>query len=228
MMLREMLKFLPKPHIYHEDLPVKKKVTGFLILFLVCVFIVYSLNILLQLLVPAPENGVEEMSFPKLLLYALLLAPLFEESVFRLSLVYSKINLSVSLSLALTAIITNLMDIRLLTIWGVIIFAVLFIGFIAFFSKTESISQRLNNFWNGHFTLIFYGFALIFGLFHSINYEFHSFSAYVLAVVFSIPQFIGALFMGFVRIRLGFVWAVLMHILLNGIPFGLSFVFSVI
>lgn len=61
---------------------------------------------------------------------------------------------------------------------------------------------------------VFYGSAVLFALLHSLNYTRLS-EIWFLAPLLVLPQLILAVGLGYVRVRLGFVWAVLMHVLHN-------------
>lgn len=226
MCISDFFKFFGKPCSEAIEINILKKILYFLILSISSLILVYGLTIVLQLIIHSPASGVEDLSFLKLVLFGLLLAPIFEELVFRLSLVYSKINLSISASLANTAIITTLLDIRLLTVFGGILFFISFCFAFIFLNNHKSAHLQLEKLWKNNFAAVFYGSAFLFSLFHITNYEISGVSSFLIALLFSVPQLIGALFLGYVRIRLGFLWAVLMHIFFNVVPFGLMVLFG--
>lgn len=218
--------FLVNPANNYEEINISRKIFYFVVLFICALIFVYGLTIILQLFIPQPSHKAGELSFLKLIIYGLFLAPMFEELVFRLSLFYSKINLSISLSLANTAIFTTILDVRLITFFGAFLFILSFCASIIFLNNHKTAHLFLEKLWKEHFKLIFYTSALLFSLFHTTNYEISSISAFFIAIVFSVPQLIGALFLGYVRIKMGFFWAVLMHILFNAVPFGLMVLFG--
>jgi hypothetical protein len=226
MILWRFLRFLNAPTANDEKINIHKKLIGFVGLFFTSVLLVYGSTFVLQLFISQPVSEISDLSFEKLVLFALLLAPLFEELVFRLSLIYSKLNLSISLSLAIASIITSVLDIRLLTLFGGVTFFFAFCSLYIVLNNLTDFQLKIESFWEKHFILVFYILSFLFGIFHMANYQLNSFSALTLAFVFSVPQIIGALFLGFVRIRLGFIWAVVMHVLFNAVPFGLMLVFG--
>ena len=73
-----------------------------------------------------------------------------------------------------------------------------------------------SNFWNRHFAVIFYLIALLFGFVHSFNFT-NEWNALflVLLPLLILSQSITGLFLGYIRLRLGFLWAVLFHACFN-------------
>src|SRR5690606_36181397 len=72
------------------------------------------------------------------------------------------------------------------------------------------------NFWKRNFAVIFYLVAILFGFVHSFNYK-NEWNALflVLLPIIILSQSIGGLFMGYIRLRLGFFWAILFHACFN-------------
>jgi uncharacterized protein len=226
MVIVDFIRFLANPNAEKIHIETKNKFVDFAILFVLALLISYGLLIVLQAFINPPANQINDLSFAKLLLFALFLGPLFEELVFRLSLIYSKLNLSISLGLANAALITTLLDIRLLTLFGGFTFFIGLCSSYIFLNKHQTAYSGIEKFWKNHFALIFYISSIAFGLIHFTNYDLNSISALLIAILFSVPQMFGGLILGFVRIRLGFLPAVLMHILFNSVPFVLMWIYQ--
>jgi hypothetical protein len=225
MILVEFTMFLAKPDAGQENLSINKKLINFIILLFCALILSYGLNIVLRLFFQAPESRVDDLSFAKLVVFGLLLAPLFEELVFRLSLLYSKLFLSISLALAISSLLTSFMDIRLLTWTGCLSFYIGLSACFIFLNNHKTAHQVIEFFWKNHFAVVFYLSTFLFGIFHMGNYDLIGIQAMALALLFCTPQVIGSLFLGFVRIRLGFLWALVMHILYNSVPFLLMIIY---
>ncbi|PCI35845.1 MAG: hypothetical protein COB60_01705 [Flavobacteriaceae bacterium] len=80
----------------------------------------------------------------------------------------------------------------------------------------------LQQFWKKHFHFFFYLSTLLFGLVHIGNYDNSSMLFYIVAPILVLPQLIVGLTLGFLRMKLGFLWGVLMHGLYNFILVGAS------
>ena len=149
-------------------------------------------------------------------------APLVEEMIFRFPLRY-KIPLSILISLIVSGFVafllhkTSLPDIKYVA-------ALVMFGAINYFLlgnsnvDSEDEEEKLDRL----FPIFFYLVAVTFALIHIYNYDSTQFSAWMTPFIV-IPQFVLALFLGFVRMRIG-IWAsIYMHALNNFIPLVLYF-----
>src|SRR5690606_35274026 len=67
-------------------------------------------------------------------------------------------------------------------------------------------------FWQRNFKIIFYLVAILFGLIHSLNFENEwNWLLILLLPILILSQSVTGLFLGYIRLRLGFFWAVLFH-----------------
>lgn len=66
------------------------------------------------------------------------------------------------------------------------------------------------------FRIIFYAFAIVFGLIHISNYEMNA-TNLILMPLLCAPQIIAGLFLGMIRVKVGLVYSILFHAMYNGI-----------
>lgn len=66
----------------------------------------------------------------------------------------------------------------------------------------------------GAFKYIFYGFALLFGYIHILNYE-TTFNVLILSPILVAPQICLGLILGYLRVKLGLIYSILLHMLYN-------------
>lgn len=71
---------------------------------------------------------------------------------------------------------------------------------------------------NPNFKWIFYTSAVLFALVHITNFE-SSTTVYLLTPLLVLPQLILGLLLGYIRVRLGLHWSMLLHACYNGILF---------
>ena len=117
-------------------------------------------------------------SYATILFLAVIVAPLIEETLFRLPLRYRRNYL---LRLVVGGIsITGLVE-------------------------KEKLQQKVQRFWKAFFAWFFYGMAIIFGLIHLTNYA-DAKSLILLAPILTITQLFGGLIMGYIRVKIGFLW----------------------
>ena len=72
---------------------------------------------------------------------------------------------------------------------------------------------------NPFFAYIFYAFTLVFGFYHIINFEITK-TVLLLSPLLVAPQICVGVFLGYMRIRFGLLWAILLHSLYNLILLG--------
>ncbi|PHQ30359.1 CPBP family intramembrane glutamic endopeptidase [Leeuwenhoekiella nanhaiensis] len=89
---------------------------------------------------------------------------------------------------------------------------------LAYLFKTD-----FSGFWKKHLRVIVYLFSSVFGLVHLSNYENVDWVFFVLAPIITGPQLVAGLIFSFLRLKLGFVWALLGHFLHNFSLIMLSF-----
>ena len=172
-MLQEIVAFLKHP-VYEEDKNTDRsyrlafflKLLGISVLFSIILGILINLiqkGLSLELGTHAIEQAFEEFSPLFILLLAVVIAPLLEESMFRAPM------------------------------W--------------LFRKMKQ------------FSYVFYVLTLIFGFYHIFNYELST-TVLLLAPILVFPQICIGAFLGFIRVRFGFWWAVLLHACYNFLLIG--------
>jgi membrane protease YdiL (CAAX protease family) len=84
--------------------------------------------------------------------------------------------------------------------------------------KAETV---LTSLWKKKYTYIFYFSAILFGIVHITNYKL-SYTILLLSPILIAPQILVGLFIGFLRVRYGFVWGFLLHALHNAVFVGIG------
>ncbi|WP_333851833.1 CPBP family intramembrane glutamic endopeptidase [Epilithonimonas sp.] len=77
-------------------------------------------------------------------------------------------------------------------------------------------NKFFEHFWNSNYRFFFYFFVITFGLLHASNYE-NKITATFLIVSFfiTLSQLSGGLVMGYLRLKFGFIWGYIYHIIWN-------------
>ncbi len=81
----------------------------------------------------------------------------------------------------------------------------------------------IHEFWKKYFSYIFYLSAIIFALFHLFNFYETSTFIFLLPILV-LPQFIGGLLIGYLRVRYNFFLGYLYHAIFNAIIFTISLI----
>lgn len=135
-----------------------------------------------------------KFSYTTILFLAVILAPLIEETIFRLPLRYRRNYLLRLISGGIS--VTGLVD-------------------------KDKLQQGVQRFWNASFGWFFYGMAITFGLIHLTNYSDPK-SLILFAPLLTITQMCGGLIMGYIRVKIGFIWGITYHAAHNLIFFSIA------
>ncbi|HBV16301.1 CPBP family glutamic-type intramembrane protease [Chryseobacterium carnipullorum] len=221
----DFFKFIYKPDIYKSSNSVLRKICESLFIYLFSLLLGLCISFTIYYFIDTPERRDNEVDFSfEFIFLSCLLLPLLEEIVFRLSFIYSRINLSLSVGGIAFSIANNLLkEQTLFTIENFYVIRIIasilisiFIG-ILFYFKIKRYTNVLANFHQKKFKTIFYILTLLFALLHVTNFKlnFYSFLIFPLMIL---PQFIFGLAAGFIRIRYGFPYCLFIHIFSNAIP----------
>ena len=153
-----------------------------------------------------------------------LLAPIIEEMLFRACLRYSKLNFAVTAGFCFYIFPGILIKGR--GIFGEdnplsLRIALMLIVVAAVYSILQSkpvFDNHLTKFWSSHFKLIFYLSVLSFGLIHVTNFEINP-ATFIVAPMLTLPQIAGGFMFGYIRLKYGILYAVLLHAANNFMPF---------
>lgn len=75
------------------------------------------------------------------------------------------------------------------------------------------------------FRIGFYTFAILFGLVHITNYNLTT-NVLLFAPILVLPQLLLGGYLGFIRVRFGLLWSILLHAAYNGILMGGALIFG--
>ena len=166
------------------------------------------------------------------LLLAVVWAPVAEEVMFRLGLIYSPYRLSFSLSFLGVAIlassigvVNSFLPVSLPEWWfdftqekGVYIYLplMLLVGYLlGMVFKRKLNFEKVTRSYTSHFGKIFYLSALVFGFLHIFNFYDRG-DMWFLLPLLVLPQALVGVILGYIRMKYGFIWSVATHCLHNG------------
>lgn len=234
---KQILAFITKPDYNRENVSFKDK---FKVLFsiyalsLLCLFFVGVIKYILiqyELLTPLTNKTFENVKYYSdnettvYYLGVLMIVPLYEELSFRLMLFkfdIKKIIISISLILGIifymflhqhfSYSLNTILNIFLPYIYMVIISTLLYIIMITTIQKLNL--NQVKYLWDNNFYVIFYTIAFLFSILHLYNLNLST-KDYLFTPVILLPFIIYAIFLGYTRIKLGFTYSVILHLLLN-------------
>jgi membrane protease YdiL (CAAX protease family) len=161
-----------------------------------------------------PDNLKEHLWTYFLLL--VIYSPVLEEVIFRLSLIFDPVNISLAISTLLALLVHKVSS-------GVFsILSFLFI-FILTYSMALYYKPKILSFWSRNFKYIFYFLSITFGLVHISNYKFVEVAQYFVAPLLIIPQLAIGFIFSFTRLyyEKGFLICIIIHVLMNMISISI-------
>jgi membrane protease YdiL (CAAX protease family) len=158
----------------------------------------------------------EGLSPAEIVFLGVVFAPLLEELVFRLFLAPLRPGYLIIAGLG-TAVffVDDRLDVsELMLIAGAALIAMAVAA-----ARSPEARDRLSRSWDRRFAWVFYGSAMAFGLVHVFNYDYGPIGAdeVLLSPLLVAPQMVGATVLGYVRIRLGYWFAVANHAIFNAV-----------
>ena len=136
----------------------------------------------------------QEMEPVLIFFFAVIVAPLFEEVMFRLILRFRS---------------------NFLILWSIHIGVALHLG------QKRSLLKTARKVWDKFYGRVFYLMTMAFGLMHIMNFE-PSLNIYLLAPILVAPQILIGINLGYLRVRFGLIWSILFHAFYNGVLMSIA------
>lgn len=169
------------------------------------------------------ESFLLDTHFVLAFLLVAVVGPVVEEFFFRLPLRFTKARaFTAFLGICLFCLPLALEVLGTSSLINIVLVTLLMLLTIAFL-LSDTWSERLRQVWQRHFGVVFYTFSLLFALMHLANFE-NLDVPLALMPLLVVPQFIGGLFWGYIRLRYSLTWAILGHGLFNAIAIALSYI----
>lgn len=233
-MLSALTAFLRNPYNNNIQTSFKQDLLLFFTYFIIfCFFVAISIILIATVLTitnllglvinsSATSSNLYDKFGGNTLIIVGILAPILEETVFRLPLSFKKGDLMVS-SITLTGIISYKFSDKLNLFLIISIAVILSVLIIYILVKTNQ--MFLDKFRENYGKIIVYSSILIFALLHFTNFNDFQLELLPIYLILILPPFLIGLFATFYRLKLGFVYAILLHIIINTINCLFSAVF---
>jgi uncharacterized protein len=146
------------------------------------------------------------------------IAPISEELGLRLHLKFSPLKFAISFGILFYFLIGTLMGksyyIPEETFYYRIAAALVVIGLIYVVVRRNSIEAMLSHIWQKYSKSLYILFALLFGFFHLQNFPLAEIPVYGYPLLV-VPQLIYGFSFGYLRLRLGIIWSIGLHCVIN-------------
>ncbi|WAC42184.1 type II CAAX prenyl endopeptidase Rce1 family protein [Pedobacter sp. SL55] len=155
------------------------------------------------------------------LVFGVLIAPLVEEIISRVWLVYSDFNISIAVSTLVVVLIFKILmsaDYHRLIDAPLNAFVLLSVGIVIFYSTQFLVKKSLevSSFISANIRILATMSGVAFGYLHLYNYKI-TLNLLLLSPIVLINYIVGGLLIGYIRIRFSFFYAVLLHIAFNAV-----------
>lgn len=161
---------------------------------------------------------MQEKNTLLLAFFMILFIPFIEEIVFRLPLQFKKINFIPLIVIGVLIVGFSLAIQLKLALFIAVPILVILTGWLFFLLYNKKTGKKWELVWSQNYRFVFYTFAIAFALLHLTNFP-YSIGLLLFAPIVVLPQFIGGLLMGFLRVKQGFIWGFFLHALYNTVFF---------
>ncbi|MBN2639651.1 MAG: CPBP family intramembrane metalloprotease [Bacteroidales bacterium] len=208
-----IIEYLSKP-IYHSD-NAQLKWPYFVALFFFYLAINLPLGFFMMFVVKAfhlHHDALKFSSFWSKALIVALLAPVYEEIIFRSWLKLKKINVILILVTLSVFVVMGLFHSKFTFVSIVFVFLLGFSVLLLTLGR-----RRMENFVAAKFKYFFYASVLIFGLVHAMNFTGNPWVILAFAPLLGSPQLILGYILGYIRVQNGLVYSMLFHMSVNAL-----------
>ncbi len=230
--VKSYIYFLKHPNYNSCDQSVPQKVKEFIKLYLITLVLIFLSGIFIELFILLGAFGEYSQEISKLpdltskdntyvyILTAMICGPIFEELAFRLLLTsYNKKFIAISLSLIIGYFITQILNSYLLALnstfgYSIMTYAYPIIFALPFFIILNKIIFDLEETWIKNYPIFFYSITLLFAIAHIQTLTLNS-EHYLFLPILMIPFIILSTSLGYIRIKLGILYAITFHFLIN-------------
>jgi hypothetical protein len=146
--------------------------------------------------------------------HVVLIGPIIEEIIFRLSLNLKKSAIAICISLIIYRLLGN--KLTKFDFSAIQDYLVLLISIATFFLIKNILSDNfLEILKSKYYPFVFYFFAITFALVHVNNFAPIQYNILYVYPIYVLPQFAMGLFFGYIRVKRGIIWSILLHMAVN-------------
>ncbi len=230
-LLRDYLSFLKKPDLSGMVASTPYKLIRTFQLWSITLLFVLVSSSLISEFIDLPEHDafdqmIKQFGYAMFFVFAVIIGPFLEEVIFRLPMRFKTKYVIIGyifLLLYFTVPIGDALDAATLATGGalgVLFLAILIAGIYSITRYKEQIAIG----WREKFPSVFYGYSILFAFVHIFNFEEVSLQLLLLSPLITLPQLFLGFGMGYVRIRFGFWYGYLFHVLNNGFAFTIFYI----
>lgn len=155
--------------------------------------------------------SVDNVFYMRILSFILL--PFLEETAFRLSLIYSRVNISISFSAFISSFLLISFGERQY-MYAALSFSLIFIILYGLLKLGNGLNLLLLRLWENNFRYVFFFLVVAFGSMHLWNFQIRP-NELIFAPILVLPQIVSGIVYSYARIKFGFLLGFLQHLAFN-------------
>lgn len=204
-----MLSYLKNPVLCENNKTQKKDFVYFLFFYIITIIPIGVIAFIVCNMFNIIHKEISLTPLMKLLV-GVILAPIYEEILFRSLLKFKKINIILFLITLSAFIFYYILKSRI----EIAIFLSLFL--FCFLSLLISISRnQIESFISSRFKYFFYASILIFGILHIFNFTGNIYALIIFSFILTGPQLVLGSILGYIRMKHGLFYSIMFHVIVN-------------
>jgi hypothetical protein len=210
----------PTPEVSYDPRPWRTLFALLALFVSIAIITAFAVVLPVESAIDAPESLLEDEDslgvLIALALYAVLIAPPFEEVIFRLPLAEYQPALPLIGGTMGVVFLAGLADVPtglVLSLGGILAVYALLMLVAGGAGLNMRLLPKMGPVWRQHFRWVVYGSSVVFGLIHVANWAWESYGLVEVAVMplMTLPQLTGGFVLAYARVRLGLIHAILLH-----------------
>ena len=163
------------------------------------------------------KAGLDIDNNPGAFIKIALIAPVFEETLFRLNLKSNSLKLAIGISILILSIFFLFFDKDLSDNYSLYL-SYLSLTSLIFYFFLKRYDYVIEKTVENNIQWVFYSSAILFGLIHLDNYDLTNVNPFA-SLFYIVPHTVAGFFLGYIRMKLGFWYGCLFHGISNAITF---------
>jgi membrane protease YdiL (CAAX protease family) len=210
----------PAPRVAYDPRPWRTFLILLALFASIAIVAGFAVVLPIETAIDAPQSLLEDEESTVLLialaLYAVLIAPPFEEVIFRLPLAEYQPALPLIGGIMGLVFLAGLAEVPLgliLSLGGILVVYSLLMLVAGGAGLSMRLLPKMGPIWREHFRWVVYGTSIVFGLIHVANWAWVSYGLVEVSVMplLTLPQLVGGFVLAYARVRLGLIRAILLH-----------------
>lgn len=207
--MTDILSYLKNPFFCENKKPQVVDLLYLLIIYLLAIIPIGIIAFMICNTLKITHKEINLTPWMKLLV-GVILAPIYEEIIFRSLLKFKRINVVLFLITISAFILYYIIKSKIEVALFLSILLLCFISILIFYSRNQ-----IESFISSRFKYFFYATILLFGLLHTFNFTGNIYALLAFSFILGGPQLVLGYILGYIRMNHGLVYSILFHMIVN-------------